>query len=96
VTALDHQRGSVRWQRDLAAAVLETRVVLAADRVVLTTYAGDLFVLDRDDGRVVARLGTGRLGGLPVSTAAAPGPNRRRILVALRLRDWGIQLRRLP
>ena len=91
VTLLDPATGRIRWQHDLADVLLATRVVLTGTRVAVTSYAGVLHVLDRRDGRVAQRLGPGRLGGLPV--AAAQQGNA--VLLALRLRDWGVQLRRL-
>jgi outer membrane protein assembly factor BamB len=91
LTLLDPETGRIRWQRDLADVLLATRVVLTRNRVAFTSYAGVLHVLDRRDGHVVQRLGPGRLGGLAVATAQ----RGRGILLALRLRDWGVQLRRL-
>lgn len=95
VTVLDVATGRIRWQHDLADVLVATRVVLTGARVAVTSYAGVLHVLDRRDGHVVQRLGPGRLGGLPVAIAPATG-TREGVLVALRLRDWGVQLRRLP
>jgi hypothetical protein len=53
-------------------------------------------VLDRRDGHEVQALAPARLGGLPVATVVAPRNWGRGVLLALRLRDWGVQLRRLP
>jgi outer membrane protein assembly factor BamB len=91
VSLLDPTTGRLRWQRDLADVLVETRVVLTRHRVAFTSYAGVLRVLDRRDGHVVAQLAPGRLGGLPVATVQ----RGRGILLALRLQDWGVQLRRL-
>jgi outer membrane protein assembly factor BamB len=96
VSALDLRTGTIRWQHDLAAPLLATRVVLTGSRVSLTTNPGDLYVLDRRDGRLVARLTPERLGGAPVATLRPPGRAAGRLLVALRMRDWGVELRRLP
>ena len=91
VSLLDPQTGRLRWQHDLADVLLATRVALTKRRVALTSYAGTLHVLDRRDGHVVQHLTPRRLGGLPVATVQ----RGRGILLALRLRDWGVQLRRL-
>ena len=54
VTAFDPVAGAVRWTRPLNRNVIDTRVVLLPRRVVITTLVGQLFVLDRVSGRVVA------------------------------------------
>jgi outer membrane protein assembly factor BamB len=91
VTLIDPSTGRIRWQHDLADVLLDTRVVLTDRRVAFTSYRGVLHVLDRRDGHEVQRLGPGRLGGLPVAVAQRGSG----VLLALRLRDWGVQLRRL-
>jgi outer membrane protein assembly factor BamB len=96
VSLLDPATGELRWQHDLAHALLGTRLTLTPARVTLTTFSGDLFVLDRADGHVVARLGRRELGGFPASTVRAPWRGPGRLLVAVRLLRWGVQLRRLP
>jgi outer membrane protein assembly factor BamB len=96
VSTFSLDTGRLRWQHDLADVLLATRVTLTGHRVAFTSYAGVLYVLDGRDGRVVARLAPERLGGLPVATLRAPGSGPARLLLALRLRDWGVQLRRLP
>jgi outer membrane protein assembly factor BamB len=96
VSVLDPATGRLRWRHDLAHALLETRMTLTATRVAFTSFSGDVFVLDRSDGRVVARLGRRQLGGYPTATLPAPWRGTGRILVALRLQTWGVQLRRLP
>jgi outer membrane protein assembly factor BamB len=93
VTVLDAASGRIRWQHDLADVLVATRVGLTGHRVAFTSYAGVLHVLDRRDGHVVSRIEPGRLGGLPVATASFP--RGAGLLLALRLRDRGIQLRRL-
>jgi outer membrane protein assembly factor BamB len=95
VSVLDLASGRLRWQHDLADVLLETRVALTGGRVALTSYAGVLYVLDRRDGHLVERVSPARLGGLPVATEVAPGRAPGRLLVALRLREWGVQLRKL-
>ena len=96
VSLLDRTTGRLVWQHDLAHALLATRVALTRHRVALTTFSGDVFLLDRHDGHTVARLGWRRLGGYPVSTRRPPWPGRARLLVALRIREWAVQLRALP
>jgi outer membrane protein assembly factor BamB len=96
VSTFDLETGRLRWQHDLADVLLATRVMLTAKRVAFTSYAGVLHVLDARDGHIVAGIAPERLGGLPVATVRAPGPGPARVLLALRLRDWGVQLRRLP
>jgi len=99
VTLLDPDTGRRRWQHDLADVVLATRVVLTRNRVAFTSYAGVLHVLDRHDGHVVQSVEPRRLGGLPAAIAASPWSRRRQsggALLALRLHDWGVQLRRFP
>jgi outer membrane protein assembly factor BamB len=95
VSAFDPTTGRLWWQRDLADVLLGTRVVLTRHRVALTSYAGVLHVLDRRDGHEVERLVPARIGGLPVAVAPAPWRPGGGLLLALRLRDWGVQLRRL-
>lgn len=96
VSLLDPATGRLRWQHDLADVVLATRVVLTAHRVAFVSYRGVLHVLDRSDGREVAHLRPERLGGLAVAGLPSPWATRRGVLLAVRLRDWGVQLRRLP
>lgn len=91
VSLLDPATGHLRWRRDLADVLVATRVALSGRRVAFTSYAGVLHVLDRRDGHSIDRIGPGRLGGLPVAIA----PRGDRVLLALRLRAWGVQLRRL-
>jgi outer membrane protein assembly factor BamB len=84
VTLLDLDDGTVRWQRDVQLLTVETRMSLTQRRVVFTTFSGDLFVLDRADGRVVTRLDAKALGGYPIAAATTAWPRRAGILVALR------------
>jgi hypothetical protein len=94
VSLLDVGTGNLRWQHDLAAPVLETRVVLTRRRVAFTSYDGVLHVLRRSDGGEVAALGPAELGGAPVASVLAPGTAQ--LLVAVRMHDWGVHARRLP
>jgi outer membrane protein assembly factor BamB len=96
VTVLDPDTGKLRWQHDLADVLIATRVVLTGDRVAITSYAGVLHVLDRRDGHLVQRLAPRRLGGLAVATTPALRGRGGGVLLALRLHNWGVQLRRLP
>ncbi len=91
VSLLDPVTGRLRWQRDVADVLVATRVALTGHRVAFTSYAGVLRVLDRRDGHVVRQLAPARLGGLPVATVQ----RGRGILLALRLQNWGVELRRL-
>jgi outer membrane protein assembly factor BamB len=89
VTALDATDGRLRWQRPLDEPVLRTRLLLTAEVVALTTYAGELVVLNRETGRVRDRWW---LEGFPVSVVVgghAPGEEAADVLVALRLADPG-------
>jgi outer membrane protein assembly factor BamB len=96
VSLFDLASGRLRWQHDLADVLIATRVTITGHRIALTSYAGVLYVLDARDGHVVTRLTPDRLGGLPAATVRAPGRGPARLLLAVRLRDWGVQLRRLP
>jgi outer membrane protein assembly factor BamB len=96
VSLLDLITGRLRWQHDVAHALIETRVALTPDRVAFVSFSGDLFVLDRRTGRLLARMGPRHLGGYPASTIHAPGRDPNRLLVALRMLSWKVQLRRLP
>jgi outer membrane protein assembly factor BamB len=91
VSLLDPATGRLRWQRDEGDVLVAARVVLTGRRVAFTSYAGVLHVLDRRDGHVVQRLTPRRLDGLPVASVQWG----RNVLLALRLREWGVQLRRL-
>jgi outer membrane protein assembly factor BamB len=94
VSLLDLRTGRLRWQHDLATPVLETRVVLTRRRVVFTSYDGVLHVLRRVDGREVAALTPTELGGAPVAIMPAPTPPR--LLVAVRMHDWGVKALGVP
>jgi outer membrane protein assembly factor BamB len=91
LSLLDPATGRLRWQRDLADVLVATRVALTEHRVAFTSYAGVLRVLDRRDGHVVQQLAPARLGGFPIASVQ----RGRGVLLALRLREWGVQLRRL-
>ncbi len=96
VTLLDLETGELRWRHDTGYALLETRMSLTRRRVVFRSFSGDLFVLARADGRVVARIGPRRLGGYPVEALVPPWPGPERLLVALRLESHRVDLRELP
>ena len=85
VSLLDLATGRIRWQHDLAHALIATRMALTARRVVFSSFSGELFVLDRADGHLVTQLGRDRLGGYPVALRRAPWGPPARLLVALRL-----------
>ncbi len=95
VSAIDPVSGVPRWTRELHRRVLDTRVVLLPRRVVVTTLSGELFVLDRVSGHVVARADARDFDGLPL--VAAPFGRGNQILVALRLTEPGrVEMRRVP
>jgi outer membrane protein assembly factor BamB len=82
VTLLDARRGTPHWQVPLDEPVLQTRMHVTASSVILTTYGGNLVVLDRATGRLTEREYP---GGYPAGTALAD----RTLLVALRLTEPG-------
>lgn len=96
VSVLDLTTGKFRWQHDLAYALDSTRMALSPTRVTFRSSSGDVFVLNRRTGRLIARLGPRKLGGYPVSTLQAPWKGPDQLLIALRMLTWGVQLRRLP
>ena len=69
---------------------------LTADRVVFSANSGEVFVLARRGGRVVARLDVADLGGYPVALLRAPWRGPARLLAALRYDAWRVELRRIP
>ena len=78
VSLLDPATGRIRWQHDLADALIATRMALTRAGWCSSSFSGDLFVLDRADGHLVARLGRDRLGGYAVALRRAPwGPPAR-------------------
>ncbi len=96
VTLLDLASGRRTWEHDLARALLQTRVTLTAGRVALGADSGEVFVLARRGGRVVARLDVARLGGYPVALLRVPWRGPARMLTALRSDAWRVELRRIP
>jgi outer membrane protein assembly factor BamB len=84
VTLLDRATGAVRWQQATQYVTIESRVALTADRVVFTSFSGEVFVLDRSDGRVVARMNWRRLGGYPIALAATRWRAHGAVFAALR------------
>jgi outer membrane protein assembly factor BamB len=95
VTAFDPVAGTLHWTRPLNRHVIDSQVVLLRRRVVVTTLPGELFVLDRVSGRVIAHA-TGRdFDGIPVLAAPTRRPDR--MVVALRLTEPGrVEMRRVP
>jgi outer membrane protein assembly factor BamB len=53
VTAMDLRTGGRRWQRALGGGVLDARVLLTRDAVVVATFLGGVTVLSRSDGRPI-------------------------------------------
>ncbi len=96
VTVLDLHTGRIRWRHDLAHALIATRMTLTPRRVVFSSFSGDLFVLDRADGHLVTQLGRDRLGGHAIALRRVPWGPPTRLLVALRLGAWRVDLRRIP
>ena len=95
VFALDPRTGSARWTRSLRQRVIDARVVLFPRRVVVRTFSGELFVLDRVSGRVVARADPRDFDGFP-SDAVRLGRSTR-MLVALRITEPNcVELWRVP
>jgi hypothetical protein len=89
--------GAIRWQHDVGHALLETRMSLTARRVVLTSFSGDVFVLDRASGHVVASASAEHLGGYPIATATTSWGRRSGLLVALRMAEpFRVELHPLP
>jgi outer membrane protein assembly factor BamB len=95
VSAIDPVSGTPRWTRPLKRPVFSTHIALLERRVALITLSGELYVLDRVSGRVVARGDMRAFGGLPA--VAVPFGSRNQVLVGLRLTDPGrVELRRVP
>jgi outer membrane protein assembly factor BamB len=78
VTLVDTRSGNPRWQTAIREPILDTRVVLTADAVALTTYGGQVMILDRRSGRVLRQVAP---GGFPVGI----GVSGRRLIFAVRL-----------
>ena len=95
VSAIDPVSGTPRWTHDLRRRVFDTRVVLAPRRVIVTALSGELFVLDRVSGRVVAHADGRDFDGIPVVAAPTRRPDQ--MLVALRLTEPGrVEMRSVP
>jgi hypothetical protein len=87
--------GALRWTRPLNVRVTDTRVVLLARRVVITALVGQVFVLDRAGGRVVAHADSRDFDGAPL--LAAPARRSDRMFVALRRSGPGtVEMHRVP
>ena len=94
VSAVDAHTGHERWRRELKRPVVETSVVLLPRRVVLTSVTGELFVLDRVTGRIIARGDMQTFDGLPSGVERF---DRSRVLVALgATAPATVELRRVP
>jgi outer membrane protein assembly factor BamB len=78
VTLVDVRAGKRQWQTAIREPILETRLVVGPDTVVIRTYGGKVVVLDRDSGRVVRRVDP---GGFPVGIGTSAG----RLIFAARL-----------
>jgi outer membrane protein assembly factor BamB len=78
VTLVDARTGTARWQTEVREPILDTRVLLTERSVALTTYGGQVVVLDRRAGRIVRRVDS---GGFAVGIGAG-GP---RLIYAVRL-----------
>jgi outer membrane protein assembly factor BamB len=90
ITLVDARTGTTRWQAALGAPILDTRVVLTRNAVVLRTYGGKIVMLDRESGRVVRRLDP---HGFPVGFGVGEG----RLVFAVRLaRPDRVESERLP
>jgi outer membrane protein assembly factor BamB len=77
VTLVDTRAGRTRWQTAIREPILDTRVLLTARTVALTTYGGQIVILDRRTGQIVRRLDP---GGFPVGI----GVSGRRLVFAVR------------
>ena len=90
VTLVDATRGTTRWQTSIREPILDTRVLVTANAVVLATYGGKIVVLDRVSGRIVRRVDP---AGFPVGI----GLSRGRLIFAVRLaRPDRVEAERLP
>jgi outer membrane protein assembly factor BamB len=78
VTVVDARRGSALWRTTIREPILDTRVLLTARAVALTTYGCRIVILDRRSGRVVRRVDP---GGFPVGLGFAG----RQLMFAVRL-----------
>jgi outer membrane protein assembly factor BamB len=78
VTLVDTRTGTARWQTAIREPILDTRVLLTARAVVLTTYGGQVVILDRRSGRVIRRV---EPAGFPVGIGVAGD----RLIFAVRL-----------
>jgi len=96
VTVLDATTGHIRWQRDVAQFVLETRISLSRRRITFVAFSGDVFVLDRGSGRTVARATGEGLGGYVTATEMTTWPGHQGLLLATRLASDRLELRRIP
>jgi outer membrane protein assembly factor BamB len=78
ITLVDARAGKTRWQTAIREPILDTRVLLGAQAVVIRTYGGKVVALDRDSGRIIRRVDP---RGFPVGIGAGAG----RLIFAVRL-----------
>jgi hypothetical protein len=96
VTLLDLATGAVRWRHDVEYALMDTQMPMTARRIVFRSFSGDVFVLARADGHLVAQYSAAELGGFPIATVRPPWPGPARLLIALRYDSSRVDLRALP
>jgi hypothetical protein len=96
VTLLDLATGAVRWRHDVEYALIDTQMPITPHRIVFRSFSGDVFVLARADGHLVAQYGPAELGGYPIATVRPPWPGPARVLIALRYDSSRVDLRALP
>jgi outer membrane protein assembly factor BamB len=96
VTLLDLATGAVQWRHDVDHARLDTQMPMTRHRIVFRSFSGDVFVLARADGHVVAQYSPKELGGYAIATVRPPWPGPARLLLALRYDSSRLDLRSLP
>jgi outer membrane protein assembly factor BamB len=96
VTLLDLATGTVVWRHDVEYALIDTQMPMTRDRIVFRSFSGDVFVLARSDGHLVAQYTPDDLGGYAIATVRPPWPGPARLLVALRYDSARVDLRALP
>jgi outer membrane protein assembly factor BamB len=96
VTLLDLATGAVRWRHDVEYALIDTQMPMTPTRLVFRSFSGDIFVLARSDGHLVAQYAPEDLGGYAIATVRPPWPGPARVLIALRYDSARVDLRELP
>ena len=96
VTLLDLATGALRWRHDIEYALIDTQMPMTPQRIVFRSFSGDVFVLARADGHLVAQYSPEDLGGYPIATVRPPWPGPARLLVALRFDSSRVDLRAIP